>query len=229
MEGASPSHESPSKRRRERERQALTERILDAAREMFVRDGYEAVTLNKVAEAVEYTPGAIYQYFTDKRALVMAIIRADYADFHDEVSQCKEIPDPLDRLIHLARMYARWGAAHPNHYRLITMPPPAWAERGRELRKEENATIEEDALYLLRSIVAEAFSVGLVRKEYDNPGLVAMTLWAGIHGTVMQEITISENDRALLGAAEVTFDARVQTMIDVLVRGFLESPRGSSQ
>jgi AcrR family transcriptional regulator len=222
MENASDSLISTSKRRRERERQALTDRILDVAREMFVRDGYEAVTLNKIAEAIEYTPGAIYQYFKDKRSLVMAIIRADYVSLRDEILQSKDIPDPLERLIQMAQVYARWGAAHPNHYRLMTMPPPAWAESGRELREDVNPPIEQDALYFLGSVVAEGFEAGLVRDEYDNPGVVAMTLWAGIHGVVMQEIMTSVADRALLGASGVTYDARVQTMIDVLVRGFLK-------
>lgn len=222
MEDPSKIQVSSSKRRRERERQALKERILDAAREMFVRDGYEAVTLNKIAEAVEYTPGAIYQYFKDKRALVMAIIQADYLALKKEILKCTDIPDPLERLIQMAQVYARWGATHPNHYCLITIPPPAWAESGRELRAHENPPIEEDMLYLLGSIVAEAFAAGLMRKEYENPGLVAMTLWAGIHGVVMQEITTSERDRTLLGASGVSYETRIQTMIDVLVRGFLK-------
>lgn len=222
MKGTVANQTSASQRRRERERLELTDRILDAARELFVRDGYEAVTLNKVAEAVEYTPGAIYQYFKDKRALVMAIIAADYVALRDELLQCDDIADPLKRLIRMARIYARWGVAHPNHYRLLTVPPPAWAESGRQLRDEANPPIEKDMLFILGKIVAQGIDGGLVRQEYGNPGLVAMTLWAGIHGVVMQEIAINEADRALLGASGVTFEDRVQAIIDVMVRGFLK-------
>lgn len=214
--------QTSSQRRRERERQALTERILDAAREMFVRDGYEAVTLQRIAEAVEYTPGAIYQYFKDKRALVMAIIRADYLDIRDTLIGCREIPDPIERLMTMAKLYAAWGVAHPNHYRLMTCPPPAWVQSGQELREDENPPIEEDILYLLGGFVADAMETGRVREEYNNPGLVAATLWAGIHGTVHQEITLDETARNLLGSAGLDFETRLNTMIQVFVSGFLK-------
>ncbi|HEY1434684.1 MAG TPA: helix-turn-helix domain-containing protein, partial [Thermoanaerobaculia bacterium] len=45
--------------RRERERQELRDRILDAARELFVEQGYDAVTMRKIAERIEYSPTAI--------------------------------------------------------------------------------------------------------------------------------------------------------------------------
>src|SRR5690606_32430488 len=104
---------SPSQKRRARERQELTERIMDAARSLFVRDGYEAVTLSKVAQAVEYSQGAIYQYFKDKRALVMAIIRADYLSLRDQFQDCRDIADPIERLTTMARRFAAWGVTHP--------------------------------------------------------------------------------------------------------------------
>ena len=217
------SQASPARRRRERERQALSERIMDAAREMFVRDGYEAVTLNRIAEAVEYTPGAIYQYFRDKRALVMAIIAADYVSLRDEITrESSGVSDPVERLRRMGVVYAAWGAAHPNHYRLLTVPPPAWAESGRELREHENPPLEEDALYLLGQCVAEACAAGRVREEYlDKPGLVAMTLWAGIHGVVLQEISLPDDARELVGATGITYVSRVEAMMAVMVRGFL--------
>lgn len=214
--------QTSSQRRRERERQALTERILDAAREMFVRDGYEAVTLQRIAEAVEYTPGAIYQYFKDKRALVMAIIRADYLAIRDTLIGCRDIPDPIERLTTMAKLYAAWGVAHPNHYRLMTCPPPAWAERGQELREDENPPIEEDILFLLGGFVADAMETGRVREEYSSPGLVAATLWAAIHGTVHQEITLDDVGRSILGSAGLDFEVRLNAMIQVLMDGFLK-------
>src|ERR1700751_6037572 len=52
--------------RRERERQELRSRILDAARELFAEQGYDAVTMRGIAERIEYSPTAIYFHFKDK-------------------------------------------------------------------------------------------------------------------------------------------------------------------
>ena len=85
---------SISEIRRERERAEMTERIMDVARAMFVQDGYEAVTLRKIALAIEYSPGAIYQYFKDKQALIRAIIQKDQQDLRTQIMESMLIEEP---------------------------------------------------------------------------------------------------------------------------------------
>ncbi len=207
--------------RRERERLEMTERIMDAAREMFVRDGYEAVTLRKIAEAVEYSPGAIYKYFQDKQSLVSAIIRKDSQDLRQHLLECQTQEDPLERLVEMARRYATWGMMHPNHYRLMLVPPPAWADQDRELRIQEQTPLEQEALSVLYVIVKDAMERGLLKEKYTEPALVAATLWAGIHGVVLLEITMTPKDRTLLGGMDTRFEARFDTLKEVFMDGFL--------
>ena len=64
--------------RREREKQEVRQRILDAARELFVKDGYEAVTMRKVADAIEYSPTALYLHFKDKESLMRELCHGDF-------------------------------------------------------------------------------------------------------------------------------------------------------
>ena len=59
--------------RRAREKTQLRQEILDAAREIFATEGYEALTMRRVAEKIEYSPTAIYLHFKDKAELVQAI------------------------------------------------------------------------------------------------------------------------------------------------------------
>jgi len=49
--------------RRTREKRELKQQILDAARELFVREGYESVSMRKIADKIEYSPATIYTYF----------------------------------------------------------------------------------------------------------------------------------------------------------------------
>ena len=65
--------------RREREREEVRRKILDAARELFATEGYAAVTMRKIAEAIEYSPTAIYGHFEDKDDLVHALCHEDFA------------------------------------------------------------------------------------------------------------------------------------------------------
>jgi len=210
-----------SEARRERERAELTERIMDAAREMFVRDGYEAVTLRKIALAVEYSPAAIYQYFKDKQSLVRAIIRRDSDDLRTHLRAGLNREAPVEQLVEMARLYAEWGIAHPNHYRLMVVPPPAWVEQDRELNRSDPTPLEQEILAMLWMVVKGAIERGALREKYTDPALVAATLWAGIHGAVLLEINAPPENRARLGGADTPFEARFATLREVFLDGFL--------
>jgi TetR/AcrR family transcriptional regulator len=63
--------------RREREKLARRKSILQAARELFYLHGYQASTIDKIAEKAELSKGTIYSYFESKDELyVSAIIEA---------------------------------------------------------------------------------------------------------------------------------------------------------
>ena len=61
------------KERQERDREALSRSILDAARELFVTHGYQEVSIRKIAERIEYSPAAIYGYFPSKDDIFFAL------------------------------------------------------------------------------------------------------------------------------------------------------------
>src|SRR5215831_8857515 len=61
------------KERQGREREAIRRAILDAARDLFVRDGYQHVSIRKIAERIEYSPAAIYGYFPSKDDIFYAL------------------------------------------------------------------------------------------------------------------------------------------------------------
>src|SRR5213592_2311923 len=61
------------KERQERDREAVRRAILDAARELFVVEGYSNVSIRKIAERIEYSPAAIYSYFPCKDDIFFAL------------------------------------------------------------------------------------------------------------------------------------------------------------
>ena len=61
------------KERQERDREAVRRAILDAARDLFVSEGYQNVSIRKIAERIEYSPAAIYGYFPSKDDIFFAL------------------------------------------------------------------------------------------------------------------------------------------------------------
>ena len=72
------------KERQERDREAVRRAILDAARDLFVRDGFEHVSIRKIAELIEYSPAAIYGYFPSKDDIFFALAEEGFRLLHGD-------------------------------------------------------------------------------------------------------------------------------------------------
>ncbi|WP_244192413.1 TetR/AcrR family transcriptional regulator [Dietzia lutea] len=75
---------------------AMVERIVEAARVVLVRDGYESFTTNRVADEAEVSPGSLYQYFPDKSALVTVVMDRWSAEISDRVAASLAASGPVD-------------------------------------------------------------------------------------------------------------------------------------
>ena len=208
-----------AKARRERERAALITRIKDIAREMFIRDGYEAVTLHKIATALEYTRPAIYRYFKDKNDLLVSIVLEDMETLYAQLQEYSSIADPLEKLIKMALRNSEWAIEHPNHYLLFYHP--AWTAQEDEVRARQGISLEREPLHLLYKTVEEMIAQGKIKPEYKDAALLAKTVWACIHGIIMLEIAMSGYDRALIHDRDHPFEERLMVLINGLASGFL--------
>ena len=68
--------------RKEREFQRHREEILDTALELFSKNGYHSVTMQKIAQESEFAVGTIYKFFPNKETLYEAIILENYDHWH---------------------------------------------------------------------------------------------------------------------------------------------------
>ena len=64
--------------RRERERQTRRQEIIDAARVVFARKGFNEATLDDVAELAEFGKGTLYNYFANKEALFASVLQDSF-------------------------------------------------------------------------------------------------------------------------------------------------------
>ena len=204
--------------RRQRERQEIRGKILDAARDLFVAEGYEAVTMRRIADKIEYSPTAIYFHFRDKEALLKELCEHDFLSLAQQFTPMEEIADPIEKLRATGKAYLQFGVDYPNHYRLMFMTPhPPIAEH--ELEKNNP---EEDAYAFLKNIVAQGIAAKRFKPEYKDVDLVAQTVWSGVHGVVSLHIAKCNDDWVDWRSLE----DRATTMLDVLVDGLSNQPSG---
>jgi AcrR family transcriptional regulator len=86
------------KERQDRERQAVRQAILDAARDLFVNEGYRHVSIRKIAERIEYSPAAIYSYFPAKDDIFYALAEEGFHRLDARVRSVLGNDNPLEEL-----------------------------------------------------------------------------------------------------------------------------------
>lgn len=84
------------KDRQDRERRAVRQSILDAARDLFVSEGYRNVSIRKIAERIEYSPAAIYSYFPSKDDIFFALAEEGFRRLDLRIRDLLPTGDPLD-------------------------------------------------------------------------------------------------------------------------------------
>lgn len=108
------------KERQERERSAIRTAILGAARELFVREGYRSVSLRKVAERIEYSPAAIYSYFSSRDDIFFALAEEGFRLLADRVAVAvRSLTDPFERLRTALWAFYEFSKAHPEYFELM--------------------------------------------------------------------------------------------------------------
>jgi AcrR family transcriptional regulator len=201
------------KERREREREEIRTRILDAARELFASDGVESVTMRRIAERIEYSPTAIYFHFRDKEALLAELCDADFRAIAQQFTSIATIEDPIERLRATGHAYLAFGLENPSHYRVMFMTPkPQQRPEDSAIRK---GNPEEDSYEFLKLTVAQAMADGRLRDDVTDVDLMAQIIWSGVHGVISLEIAKC-NDAWVDWRP---FNDRAKLMIDVLIAG----------
>jgi AcrR family transcriptional regulator len=204
------------KERRAREKSETRDKILDAARELFVTEGYEGVSMRRVAEKIEYSPTAIYVYFADKQELFHELCQQDYARLAEVFQSSAMSSDPIERVKQIGRTYTEFGVRYPNHYKFMFMTPHPPHEPDEEDR-EVIGNPEVDAYAFLKWAVQRAIDAGCFRDELQDAELISQTLWAAVHGVIALNIAKCSDPwvdwRPLQQRAEM--------MLDVTLRGLV--------
>jgi AcrR family transcriptional regulator len=197
--------------RRARQKSLLRQEILDAARDILVREGYDNLSMRKVADKIDYSPTAIYLHFKDRDELVFCVCEEFTAGLLKEMKEIiGRTPDPLAALRKMLRRYIEFGLANQQQY-LATFVIPHANTPEVEARFTEPTTMSMQGFGLLVQVVGE----GVRQKRLKRIDVEAATraLWAGVHGLTSLLIVMPRFD---WGDRDRVIDQLVSMLVDGL-------------
>jgi AcrR family transcriptional regulator len=169
--------------RKERQKAELREQILAAARKIVLERGYRELSMRKIADAIEYSPAALYLHFGSREDIALQLCREAFLDLLAYMAESAAIADPYERIFAIGRRYVRFGMEKPESYRLIFMEEQSFADSVMGPKALEDPDEPGTrAFELVRATVAELVDRGTFRPIDPEAG--AHVLWAGMHGLV---------------------------------------------
>jgi AcrR family transcriptional regulator len=153
--------------------------ILEAAKRLFIEEGFAEATMRRIASEVGVSPTAIYLHFPDKEAILQAIAEDFFAELLVVLqrTQNHELPT-VQRLRAGLRAYVDFALERVDEYRLTFNVRHAKAMAMPEEHAEPD---QADLSFLvLESAVEQLLAEGTFRP--GNPAVIAESIWCAMHG-----------------------------------------------
>jgi AcrR family transcriptional regulator len=196
--------------RRAREKDELRHKILGAAIELILQNGFEAVTMRAIADRIEYSASTIYLYFKNKTEIMAAICTDAFETLIERLDEieARGLP-PLEQFTLGIRCYIDFGLENPHQYQLVfgaTTPEDFQALDG-------PGELGLQALQNLGRCIGRCQEAGIfqVSDVYTD----AIAVWMQLHGTTM----ILINDHGRYKMPWPPQDALIARSVELIVRG----------
>ena len=193
--GRELSEGRPKRKRNARgQGERLTEEIVSGALSIIEREGTdEAVTLRAVAREVGIAAPSIYAHFSDRGAIMLAVVARVFGELTQAISQARAAAgvDPVECLVAGCEAYVAFGLRRPARYRvLFSEPRPAtndsWKDYCKPVEFAPNGApvLEFGAESFALLVDALASCVAAGRSASIDAMADSTAIWVALHGTV---------------------------------------------
>lgn len=177
--------EAPTLSRRERERAVRRAAMLDAARAVFAEKGYEAATLDEIAERAEFGKGTLYNYFEGGKEGILQALIGDLFDHVEEIVAAHvEAERPVRALFHdlLTELVGFFEANRDTFLIVVKEVQRMLLSPGGALEREVWVR-DERVIQLMERPIARAIAAGELRAF--PPQAIARTVLGNMQGVLM--------------------------------------------
>jgi len=153
----------------------MRKQIADAAMRLFVDEGFDQTSMRRIADAVGYTPGALYAYFEDKDEILYSLLDTGFSRLRDAMQGTSAL-SPRERLLRVGEIYLRFAIENPHFYELMFIT----SSTKRRIQEEEHWQVGIDTYEFLRSAVRNGMDAGVIPR--GDADAVSFALWSNVHG-----------------------------------------------
>ena len=163
---------------------AFAKKIISIAQELYFENGFESVSMRKIAQRANCSPMTIYYYFENKHAILQKI----WVAIFDEAYDILKLPEqsemqPLDKLRSVARAYIDYWLQHPEYFHLVYLTVDAKSiSLGDAVLNTENSNVRK-SYNLIEELIANCVEKNLL--VGSKPTVMGQILYSSIYGMLL--------------------------------------------
>jgi AcrR family transcriptional regulator len=168
--------------RKERDRVEMRQRIIDAAINMFLEEGYEKTSIRNIADKIEYSPATIYLYYKDKDELLYDVQAQAFEKLGRIFREKATSKSPIKKLEQIMLAYMHFGKNNPELYDLMFIIRAPM----NVMKDKETWDNGHDSFNFLVECISECMEKKLIR--YNDVMIAALSVWSMGHGLVSLDL-----------------------------------------
>lgn len=198
----------------------IQNRILEAALNIIVQEGYPALTMRRIASKIGMTAPNIYNYYKSKDELYISLVIQGFEILQQELTSVYEAhQDPVERGAALARAYINFGLKHSSYYDIMfTYPTPKYNDYvGTPLEKlsEVEYKISMDIATLALNVVKSLMSKELAADD-EKVQMYFIAAWSMLHGMI--SLYNSKVVRYTIQDTEAIYEMMIPEFLKLILR-----------
>ncbi len=171
---------------RDRRSARTVQAILDAGRQIISRDGVDGLSMRALAEAIDYSPAALYKYFGSKEEIIGALCEVGFELFYQHLVRARpEGATASEELFACGLAYVDFAYTHSDYYALMFNTPRAEPASAGFEELNQDTTFGVLLGIIERGVEAGEFNT---RAGY-GPMVMAMHCWMTVHGIATLTLT----------------------------------------
>ncbi|WP_299758000.1 TetR/AcrR family transcriptional regulator [uncultured Pontibacter sp.] len=190
--------------RKKRHKEEIRASILEAAWQLVVQDGWQALSVRKIAEAIEYSVPVIYDHFANKEAILLELTKQGFQKLNASLVKAQDgATSPEEQIEAMAYAYWHFAFEQGAYYQVMYGLGIPSCETVNQIT--ELSTFSELILQPIKKLIAAG------EHPETDPFLKLHTFWSMLHGLVSINMMGSEQHKEELN----------QMVLKDFIRGFV--------
>jgi AcrR family transcriptional regulator len=174
--------------RKQRQKEALKSSIIQAAWDLVEREGPQALSIRKIADAIEYSVPVIYEHYENKDAILLELTKMGFRLLNQNLIKARDLfKNPEQQVEVIAHSYWDFAFTHKQYYKVMFGLGLPSCETVKQI--PELTTFAELVMKPLTEIIGKGNNTSA------DPNLKFQTLWSTLHGLVSINMMGMESNR----------------------------------